>query len=145
MASPAAGKTRHVGEEIRMHRRSDGLTGVRPGAAQKLLEPHSASSAPFDRGPLDRVGPEAAATRIEHIDGDIRCNIDGSIDFDSSRALAAALRRHAMRDAGYRRAVGAGILAMIVALAVVILIEAAPVQPPHGDTATGRTHTAPIR
>jgi hypothetical protein len=131
-----------------MHRRSDGLAGVNPGAAPSPLtpsplEPDSASSAPFDRGPLDRVGPGAAA--IERTDGDIRCNIDGSIDFDSSRALAAALRRHAMRDPGYRRAVGAGILAMIVALAVVILIEAAPVQPPHGDTATVRTQTAPIR
>ena len=138
-----------------MHRRSDGLAGVSPGAAPSPftpnpltpspLEPDSASSAPFDRGPLDRVGPGAAATRIERTDGDIRCNVDGSIDFDSSRALAAALRRHAMRGPGYRRAVGAGILAVIVALAVVILIEAAPVQPPHGDTATVRTQTAPIR
>jgi ferric-dicitrate binding protein FerR (iron transport regulator) len=137
-----------------MHRRSDGLAGTSLGAAPSPfapspfapspIEPDSASSAPFDRGALDRVGPEAAATRIERTDGDIRCNADGSIDFDSSRALAAALRRHAMRDPGYRRAVGAGILAAIVALAVVILIEAAPVQPPHGDTATGRTHTAPI-
>jgi hypothetical protein len=103
-----------------------------------------ASSADFDRDSPERIELEQAATRVQRVGDDVRRNADGSLDFDSYRSLADALRRHTMRDRTRLRAVGAGILATMVALAVVIMIEAAPAQPPQDPTATGQTHTAPV-
>jgi hypothetical protein len=123
----------------------DRFAGFRRRVARRFSESLPASSADFDRDSLERIGREEAATRIQRAGGDVRRNADGSVDFDSYRTLADALRRHPRRDRATLRAAGAGILTMIVALAVVILIEAAPAQPPHGHPATGRIHTAPVR
>jgi hypothetical protein len=62
-------------------------------------------------------------TTIPH---DTHGRIDGLIDIDRYRANATAMRRQALRDGKVLRTACAGVLAMTAAMAVALLIAAAP-------------------
>ncbi len=83
-------------------------------------------------------------TQTEVTSQDIRRHHDRSIDFDSYRTRATALRGQAMRDAATLRSACAGVLTMVGALAVVFLVAAAPMRAPNGHAAVAQTGAASI-
>ena len=74
----------------------------------------------------------------------IRRHPDGSIDFDVYRTGAIALRRKAMRDGKTLRNACAGLLTLASALAVVLLIAAAPMPASRGLPSMAQTEAPHI-
>jgi hypothetical protein len=81
----------------------------------------------------------------QEIKQDIRSHPYGAIDFDFYRTRATALRCQAKRDACTLKAACAFVLTMFGALAVALLVAAAPMRPSSGQAAMAQTNPAPVR
>lgn len=70
---------------------------------------------------------------------------NGSIDFDFYRGRATALRGQAKRDASTLKAACAFVLTMFGAIAVAVLIAAAPLAAPNSYAAVPQSQSTPMR
>jgi hypothetical protein len=81
----------------------------------------------------------------QEIKQDVRRHPDSCIDFDFNRTRATALRDQAKRDTSTLKAAFAFVLTMLGALAVALLIAAAPIRASSGQAAMAQTNHASVR